>query len=417
MAHLLIVELPGGNDTDILEAALRQGHTFSFLTQDIYIYKKQANVYRWVEKALDVITSPSFDYTTVEAAVLESHQKFKFDAIIGLLDIRLVETARLAEKLELRYLNVESAKLLRDKFNVRARLKANGIEQPEFELATTNEEVVGAIAKVGLPILMKPSDGYGSQNILILENEEDLDLACETLAHLLPISTDYGLGVRSNDRLLIERYMLGTLIGCDTLTLNGKHHLLGVNEKLMFSPPSFAIRGGCFMPNKGEWAVLEDYLFRILDAVGYDCGATHTEIMLTAEGPRLVEINPRLVGAKIARLMAYSLNKSVHELLIDLHLGVWSIDQLQPDAMKPSVTRWVISKEMGILDQIELPTWKDEGLKCVEMICQKGDRISFPFENSQRLGYVMTCCATREEAELLADRFINNTKVNLRVPN
>ena len=65
MAHLLIVELPGGNDTDILEAALRQGHTFSFLTQDIYIYKKQANVYRWVEKALDVITSPSFDYTTV----------------------------------------------------------------------------------------------------------------------------------------------------------------------------------------------------------------------------------------------------------------------------------------------------------------------------------------------------------------
>ena len=367
------------------------------------------------EKALDVITSPSFDSTTVEAAVLESHQKFKFDAIIGLLDIRLVETAKLAEKLGLRYLNVESAKLLRDKFNVRSKLKANGIEQPEFELATSNEEVVGAIAKVRLPILMKPSDGYGSQNILTLENEEDLDLARETLAHLLPISTDYGLGVRSNDRLLIERYMHGTLIGCDTLTLNGKHHLLGVNEKLMFSPPSFAIRGGCFMPNKGEWSVLEDYLFRILDAVGYDCGATHTEIMLTAEGPRLVEINPRLVGAKIARLMAYSLNKSVHELLIDLHLGNWSIDQLQPDAMQPSVTRWVISPKMGILDQIELPTWKDKGLKCVEMICQKGDRISYPFENSQRLGYVMTCCATREEAELLAERFINQTKVNLKI--
>ena len=171
------------------------------------------------------------------------------------------------------------------------------------------------------------------------------------------------------------------------------------------------------MPNKGEWSVLEDYLFRILDAVGYDCGATHTEIMLTAEGPRLVEINPRLVGAKIARLMAYSLNKSVHELLIDLHLGVWSIGQLQPDAMQPSVTRWVISQEMGILDQIELPTWKDEGLKCVEMISQTGDRVSFPFENSQRIGYVMTCCETREEAELLAERFINNTKVNLHTPN
>ena len=325
-----------------------------------------------MEKALDVITSPSFDYRTVEAAVLESHQKFKFDAIIGLLDIRLVETAKLAEKLGLRYLNVESAKLLRDKFNVRSKLKANGIEQPEFELATSNEEVVGAIAKVRLPILMKPSDGYGSQNILTLENEEDLDLARETLAHLLPISTDYGLGVRSNDRLLIERYMHGTLIGCDTLTLNGKHHLLGVNEKLMFIPPSFAIRGGCFMPNKGEWSVLEDYLFRILDAVGYDCGATHTEIMLTAEGPRLVEINPRLVGAKIARLMTYSLNKSVHELLIDLHLGVWSVGELKVDDMHPSVTRWIVSQDVGVLEKIELPNFEDEGLKCVEILSQIG---------------------------------------------
>ena len=413
MAHLLIVELPGGNDTDILETAIRQGHTFSFLTQDIFVYKKQVDVYRWIEKALDVITSPSFDYAIVEAEVLRLHQKSKIDAIICLLDIRLIETAKLAQKLDLRYLNVESAKLLRDKFNVRQRLKEHGIEQPDFELATTNDEIKQSIEKIGLPVLLKPSDGYGSQNILTLENLDDYELAHETLAHLLPISTDYGLGVRSNDRLLIERYMQGTLIGCDTLTLNDKHYLLGVNEKLMFSPPSFAIRGGCFMPNKGEWKALEDYLFSILNAVGYDCGATHIEIMLTAEGPRLVEINPRLVGAKIARLMAFSLKKSVHELLIDLHLGIWSIDQLEPSAMQPSVTRWVISQEMGTLKSIQLPSWEDEGIKCVEMLSRAGDRVSFPFENSQRLGYVMTSCNSRQDAEALAERFVSDTKIVL----
>ena len=413
MAHLLIVELPGGNDTDILVAAIHQGHTFSFLTQDIFVYKKQADVYRWVEKALDIITSPSFDYAIVEAEVLRLHQKFKFDAIICLLDIRLIETAKLAKKLGLRYLNVESAKLLRDKFNVRQKLKEHGIEQPDFELATTNDEIKQSIEKIGLPVLLKPSDGYGSQNILSLVNLDDLEMARETLANLLPISTDYGLGVRSNDRLLIERYMQGTLIGCDTLTLNGKHHLLGVNEKLMFNPPSFAIRGGCFMPNKGEWNALEDYLCRILNSVGYDCGATHIEIMLTSEGFRLVEINPRLVGAKIARLMSYSLNKSAHELLIDVHLGIWSVDELVPQAMQPSVTRWVVSQEMGILKKIEFPTWEDQGIKCIEMLSRTGDQISFPFENSQRLGYVMTSCPSRQEAEALAERFVHDTNVIL----
>jgi len=302
---------------------------------------------------------------------------------------------------------------LRDKFSVREILKQRGIEQPEFALACTNDEILKAIQKVGFPLLMKPSDGYGSQNILTLKNEEDLDLVKESLLTLLPITADYGLGVRSNDRLLVERFMSGSFIGCDTFTLNGKHQLLGINEKLMFSPPSFAIRGGCFLPNEGHWIGLEEYVFSILDAVGFDCGATHIELMITDEGPRLVEINPRLVGAKIARLIGYSLNLSIHEALIDVHLGNGMLSDLNSEDMKPSVTRWLITETAGELDQIQLPQWSDDGVKCAEILSQKGDAVSYPFENAQRLGYVMTTCPTRAEAEELAERFIKDSKVLL----
>ena len=411
MAHLLIIELPGGNDIDILQEAIRRKHSFVFLTQNISLYQKDPEIFKWVSQADEIIELNAFEDELIELVVFKSHTQKPFEGLLCLLDIRLVAAAKLANRLGLRYLNVESAVLLRDKFNVRSRLKTAGISQPHFALGTTNDEVKSAIDEIGLPVLIKPCDGYGSQNILTLENEADLELARDSLDNLLPMTTDYGLGVSSNNRLLIEEFMQGVFIGCDTFTLNGRHQLLGINEKLMFSPPSFAIRGGCFLPNKGEWQILEKYVFRLLDAVGFDVGAAHIEIMLTDQGPRLIEINPRLVGAKIARLVAFSLNCSVHEALIDLHLGHWPLQQLNTAAMQPAVTRWFITEKMGKLDRIVLPDWHHAGIKCVEILSHSGDHVSFPFENSQRLGYVMTCCPTREEAENLADRFVSDTSV------
>ena len=413
MAHLLIIELPGGNDTDLLQAAMESGHSFDFLTQDIGAYQKQPDVHEWVRQATEVICSPSFDDQLIFKDVLTSHEKKPFDALLCLIDIRLIAAAQLAQRLGLRYLNSKSAALLRDKYSVRECLKAHGIAQPEFALATSNDQVLPAIRQIGLPVLMKPSDGYGSQNILTLETQDDLDLAEESLRHLLPMATDYGLGVRSNDRLLIERYMRGHFIGCDTFTLDGQHQLLGVNEKLMFSPPSFAIRGGCFTPNQGQMEGLEQYVFSILDTVGFDHGAAHIEIMLTDEGLRLVEINPRLVGAKIARLVGYSLQQSVHAALIDLHLGRHLLKLSPTTELQPCVTRWLTSAVTGVLQSIDLPSWHDENIQCVEVLSQPGESVSFPFENAQRLGYVMASGKTKEEAEQLADRYIQDAKVVL----
>ena len=414
MAHLLIIELPGGNDTDILQAAIRKKHSFVFLTQNLALYQKDPEIYQWVNQAQTVIELPGLDEATAEYAVLKSHAAQPFDALLCLLDIRLVMAAKLASQLGLQYLNVDSALLLRDKFNVRSSLKQLGIPQPDFALGTTNDEVKAAIAHIGLPVLIKPCDGYGSQNILTLETPADLELAADSLDHLLPMTTDYGLGVSSNNRLLIEQFMNGMFIGCDTFTLDSKHQLLGINEKLMFSPPSFAIRGGCFTPNTGEWPTLENYVFSLLDAVGFDVGAAHIEIMLTASGPRLIEINPRLVGAKIARLIGFALNSSVHEALIDLHLGKWPFQQLDQASLQPSVTRWLITHDSGTLEHISLPNWHDEGIKCTEMLARPGDHVSYPFENSQRLGYVMACCPTREEAEALAERYIQDSRIVLK---
>jgi biotin carboxylase len=234
MAHLLIIELPGGNDSDIIQAASDRGDTFTFLTADLAMYQKQAKVNKLLKQAHACLDMPNFDMHTVEAHVLSAHNVKPFDAVICLLDIRLIEAAYLAQVLGLRHLNLKSAKLLRDKFSVRQRLEQQGIAQPLFALATSNEELKQAVSQIGLPVLIKPSDGYGSQNIVLIEHEDDLAPWMSPLEEMLPSCADYGLGVKANDRLLVEQYMTGVVLGCDTLTQNGQHTLVGVNEKLFF---------------------------------------------------------------------------------------------------------------------------------------------------------------------------------------
>ena len=88
MAHLLIIDLPGGNDTDIIEAAVNAGHTFSFLTSQLDLYRSQASVQTAISSAVEQLDVPGFEYAQVERSVLDLHQRYPIDAVATEYSIR-----------------------------------------------------------------------------------------------------------------------------------------------------------------------------------------------------------------------------------------------------------------------------------------------------------------------------------------
>ena len=86
----------------------------------------------------------------------------------------MIEASLIAEKFGLRFLNSATTRLMRDKFSVRQTLATRGVRQPGFALAETATELRQAVAEIGYPVLVKPSDGYGSQNVSVLFSESDL---------------------------------------------------------------------------------------------------------------------------------------------------------------------------------------------------------------------------------------------------
>ena len=410
MYHVLVLELAGGNDADILAAILARGDRFTFLTSDLACYREQPAVAAILAQAQDCIECPGFIYEEVEAELARRHASTPFDALVCIVDIRIVDAARLARSLGLRFLDPQTAALLRDKFSVRQRLEARGISQAGHRLATCEDEIMAAIEALGFPVLIKPCDGYASQNVVVIAGPEDLEPWISPVPSIASQAMDYGLGVSSNQRFVVERYLTGSFIGCDTMSMGGRHHFLGVNEKLMCPPPSFTIKGGCFMPTGPGMEALELYAFSLLDAVGFDFGAAHIEMMLTAEGPQLIEINPRLVSAKIPRLMGYGLGRSVYADLVSLHLGDGAFLAQEHDHLF-AVSRWITADRAGLLQGVILPDWTDPGVRSFEILKKQGAHVRPPYENVDRIGYVMTAAGSRSEAEALAERWIGDLQL------
>ena len=59
--HLLILDLPAGNDTHIIQAALARGDSFSFLTSDLSSYEASAEVWEWVKQARHLVEIENYN--------------------------------------------------------------------------------------------------------------------------------------------------------------------------------------------------------------------------------------------------------------------------------------------------------------------------------------------------------------------
>jgi len=400
MSHLLVIDLPGGNDGDVLSAALALGHRYTLASADPAHYRAQAELGPLLDRAVAVLALPA-DGAGWAMAMAAAHRADPFDAVLCLQDLRLVEAARVARALGLRHVSPGAAALCRDKAAVRARLAEAGIAQPPFAL-------------------VEAGPGAGARLI-------EADLVAQGPG-------DYGLGIAARGALLVERLFDGPVLGCDVMRVDGRQVLLGVNEKIMAVPPSFAILGGCFTAHCGQFVALDAWLTRVLDAVGFADGAAHVELVMTADGPQLVEINPRLVGARIARLIGAALGRSVHADLIRLHLA----GELPPPAnqSRHAVTRWLIAHEPGVLAGIDWAECPDPALVGPALVgpalvgpalvgpalvgivanAHPGDTVRPALDNADRLAMVMTAGPDRAQIEALAERVVADARVRLQVP-
>jgi biotin carboxylase len=182
-----------------------------------------------------------------------------------------------------------SVKLLNDKLAMRTLLRDKGISTVRFATAQRWPDVAALLAYFTLPVVVKPATLSASRGAYLLTDPAELPAWGEQLA---------ALGY--DGPLLVEEYLRGPEFSVETLTVRGEHHVIGVTRKLLGPLPYFVECGHLFgQPDTAETSRVAELAVELLNAAGYRCGPAHTEIILTVDGPRIVESQARLGGDKI----------------------------------------------------------------------------------------------------------------------
>ncbi|WP_051740328.1 ligase [Kitasatospora sp. MBT66] len=220
------------------------------------------------------------------------------DGIITYCEQLQRATAHLAELLGLPYHSRETAELLTDKWQQRAVLREAGVDSVRTALIHTEDDWAGAVAHVGLPAVLKPVHGVASGNTFHVPDE------ATGLGHLREVLALDRPGLVRGGGLVLEEYLVGRPTGpygdyvsVEIAVVDGELYTLGVTGKPPLVPPFRET--GRFWPSpfgRAEDEQCTALARSAVAALGIRTGITHTELKLTARGPRLIEVNGRLGG-------------------------------------------------------------------------------------------------------------------------
>ncbi|MFE7813992.1 ATP-grasp domain-containing protein [Streptomyces sp. NPDC057433] len=293
----------------LVRAAGTLGERLLLLTRDPSWYAYELD--RLPAGSLDVLETDTFDVERVAGLL---HRTRDLRGLISSTDTWTLAGADLTARFGLPGLDPAVLRLTRDKAAVRNRLHEAGLTRGRA--VETTGSAAGTrellLKEAGLPAVLKDTAGTGSQNVWLVRTVGELDAALGEAA-----------GRHLKGRLFAEPYFSGPVYSAETLTWAGRTRLLGVASRLMSPEPHFREEITAFPVALPEdlRASLEGWLGEVLASLGYTDRFAHVEFVLTADGPEVVEVNPRIGGALVGEGMCRALGVNVYEAMVETALG------------------------------------------------------------------------------------------------
>jgi biotin carboxylase len=200
----------------------------------------------------------------------------------------------------------------RDKYEMAQAVGEAGLATAETFATTSADNLVAWALRLGeWPVVVKPLTSSGSDNVLFCRSAAGIHAAFETIM----AATDRYR--QRNSAVLGQRYLRGDEYFVNTVSRGGVHHLVDVwryHKRLIDGHPMYDYEEP-IPPEDPAVAPIVSYTLAVLDALEIRNGAAHTEVMLTPDGPVLVECAARSGGSHAPTVVSRCLGTSQIECL------------------------------------------------------------------------------------------------------
>ena len=320
-------------------------------------------------------------------AIIEAAKRNRVDGVMTIAsDMPMRSVAAVADELGLVGISKETAIKATDKGEMRMALRKSGVPIPDFYRVRSKEEYRSAVNKIkeaGYKCIVKPADNSGSRGIDLLSDFEQ-----ETIDNAYEYSKQSS---RSGD-LMVEEYMEGDEVSVESLSIDGICHVIQITDKLTTGAPYF-VEMGHSQPS----VLSEDTKEKIRQitiaankAIGIENGPAHTEIKITKDGPKIIELGARLGGDNITtHLTPLSTGVDMVECCINIAMGM--AVNLNTRMNRGSAIRY-FPLEKGKIKNIEgvEQAQKIPGVVQVSIVHGVGESVNGIKNSGDRVGFVIT---------------------------
>ncbi len=393
MAHLLMVDSWVTEMGQFLPQAIeRLGHSFTFVTRDLTHYLKKPPPKGWhpLLNAQNILTTDTNDAASLIRFAERYRTVVPFDGVITSCDYYLSTVAQLADHFGLPTTPADAFETARLKHRMRAALDRAELPNARYRVTTSWEETQAAASEIGYPVVLKPTDLCSSMFVVVAQDEATLRRAFQQLEDF-PINTRK---IAREPIFLIEEYLRGEEISVEAFTYQGETTIIGITDKSLSSPPAF-IETGHMTPAvlpASDAEATTSLVKKALAAVGYTHGMSHTEVKLTPDGPRIVEINVRCGGGHISQLYRLTQGVDPVEMMVQLALGQRPTYEPEETGIKSAAVMYYVAPRGGTVAEVRgLNTLQDDP-SVVEwhVPALAGTTLREPVDNNDCLGHVLT---------------------------
>ena len=346
--------------------------------------------------------------TTDTEGVLKAARENEIDGIMTLASDRpMLTVARVCEELKLVGIDEDTALRATNKSKMRDALKKANVPIPMYFSVDSYEDFLIAIKKIearGYRCIAKPSDNSGSRGIRLIDENDNLE---EVYSYCKANSI--------SGKILLEEYMEGPEVSVETISTNGSCQVIQVTDKITTGAPYF-VEMGHSQPSTLDQKTLEEIIDiskKANKAIGIENGPSHTEIKVTKDGPKIVELGARLGGDNITtHLTPYSTGINMVEATIKIALGekvslTKSLDMAAAISYKKA-RPGKITDIRGLDKAREVKNIKD--IKVVHKIGEESKEIK---SSNDRICYAISQAKTAAEAKRACEEALDKIKIEI----
>jgi biotin carboxylase len=313
--HVVFVTWKAGN-APAFEAAKRLGHHVTLIRSlrmeqsqnidfDLSPYAEFVDKVHLLKDALEL--------DALRACVLGVHRELPIDGFVATVDALVEPVAQIAEEIGVRFTGARAARAAKQKNLCRKILAAAGIDSTRYAVVGGFEEATAFAGVTGYPVVVKPARGSGSQGAHVIADEEQLR---EVLGRATADSS-YEAGI------LVEEYLGGRFVSAELGLSHGRFLRLAVSERSTWHRHE-ALETGTTIPARisaEEHDRVMEFAEAVVSALDLKLGVFHVEVMLGTDGkPRLIELNPRIMGSCLPNLFTLAGGGDIFDLLVRIHL-------------------------------------------------------------------------------------------------